>query len=209
MATQTGTERSVAPVLLTGFFLFALAHLGLMLAGVDTWASVTKPLPALLLVGYALATQRGGLLALALLFCAGADVALDLDGLFVVGVVLFGLAHLCLIALFVQRGSRLRAPIVAVYLVVWVAVIWWLWSDLGSMRLALAGYSLLVTAMAVLAAGLNGRTGLGGALFVLSDTLIATGIAGREVLAQQGVLVMVTYFAALFFLATGVAARRA
>lgn len=174
-----------------------------MLAGVE-WAAFTKPLPALLLLAYALASGRGSLLAVALLFCAGADVALDLDGLFVLGVVLFGLAHVCFLVLFVQRGSRLRAPVVLAYLVVWVLVMWWLWPSLGDLRLQLAGYSLLVTAMAVLAAGLNWRTGLGGALFVVSDTLIAAGLAERSVVPQQGVVVMVTYFAALFFLVTGV-----
>ncbi|MBM7785697.1 lysoplasmalogenase family protein [Tenggerimyces flavus] len=207
MTTHTGTERSVAPVLLTGFFLLAIAHLGLMLADVEPWTSITKPLPALTLLAYALATRRGGLLALALLLCAAADVVLDLDGLFVVGVVMFGLAHLCFIVLLVLRRARLRVPIVLAYLVVWVLGLWWLWSDLGELRFQLAGYSLLVVAMAIVAAGLNRRTGLGGALFVVSDTLIAVGLAGREVVPQQGVLVMVTYFAALYFLATGVRRR--
>jgi uncharacterized membrane protein YhhN len=198
----------LAPVLLTGFFIFALAHLGLMLAGVDTWTAFTKPLPALTLAAYVLVTRRGGLLALALLFCAAADVALDLDGLFIAGVVLFGLAHICFIVLFVQRGSRIRVPIALVYLVAWAAVIWWLWADLGAQRLPLAGYALLVTAMAVMAAGLNWRAGLGGLLFVVSDSLIAAGIAGREVLPQQGVWVMATYYAALVLIATGVTHRR-
>lgn len=197
----------MAPVLLTGFFLLAIAHLGLMLADVEPWTSITKPLPALTLLAYALATRRGGLLALALLLCAAADVVLDLDGLFVVGVVMFGLAHLCFIVLLVLRRARLRVPIVLAYLVVWVLGLWWLWSDLGELRFQLAGYSLLVVAMAIVAAGLNRRTGLGGALFVVSDTLIAVGLAGREVVPQQGVLVMVTYFAALYFLATGVRRR--
>jgi uncharacterized membrane protein YhhN len=199
---------ALAPVLLTGFFLFALAHLGLLLAGVDTWTAVTKPLPALTLAAYALVTRRGGLLALALVFCAAADVALDLDGLFNVGVVLFGLAHICFIVLFVQRGARVRVPIALVYLVAWGAFLWWLWADLGTQRIPLAGYALLVTAMAAVAAGLNWRVGVGGLLFWVSDGLIAAGIAGKEILPQQGVWVMATYYAALVLIATGVTHRR-
>ena len=70
-----------------------------------------------------------------------------------------------------------------------------LWPHLGGLRLPVAGYSLLLTAMAAATTGLGWRTGLGGGLFLLSDTLIALDLARVELLAGQGWLVMPTYLA--------------
>jgi YhhN family len=62
--------------------------------------------------------------------------------------------------------------------------------------------------MAVVAAGLNWRVGVGGLLFFVSDGLIAAGIAGKTLLPEQGVWVMATYYAALVLIATGVTHKR-
>jgi uncharacterized membrane protein YhhN len=210
VTSQTGTVGRIAaaPVLLTGFFVFALVHLGLQLADIAPWVTVTKPLPALCLLAYALMTGRHRLVAFALLFSAAADVALDLDGWFIAGVVLFGLAHVSYLIAFARLGARPRVPVIVAYLLVWGATMWWLWPGLDSMRVQLAVYSLLVTAMAIMASGLTWRTALGGALFVVSDGLIAAGMAGWHELPQQDTWVMVTYFAAQFLLTTGSPARR-
>lgn len=206
MTYSTGTVRrtsTLAPVLLGAFLILAVAHLGLMLADLEPWSSVTKPLPALTLAAYALVSGRHGLLALGLLLCAGADVALDLDGLFVVGVVLFGLAHIAFILAFVRSVTRPRVPVILIYLLAWAGVMWWLWDGLADQRLQLGVYSLLVTVMAIAASGLNWRTALGGGLFFVSDALIGAGMADVQVVPQQDLWVMATYFGALFFIALG------
>lgn len=51
------------------------------------------------------------------------------------------------------------------------------------------------------------RAGVGGALFLLSDTLIATGVADWPQLPRPDFWIMATYAAAQYLLATGSPAR--
>ncbi len=54
-----------------------------------------------------------------------------------------------------------------------------IWPDLpADLRAPLTGYSLLLTAVAWRAGVFGAYAAAGGALFLLSDALIATGIAG-------------------------------
>jgi hypothetical protein len=65
---------------------------------------------------------------------------------------------------------------------------------------------LLLTATAV-ASGRHGkRSGLGGALFLISDALIAMRMAGRD-FPGRGVLVMSTYATGQYLLASGAKAQ--
>jgi uncharacterized membrane protein YhhN len=57
--------------------------------------------------------------------------------------------------------------------------------------------------MAVLASGRNREAAAGGALFVVSDALIACGLAGIEAVPHRESAVMPTYVAAQFLLAAG------
>lgn len=68
----------------------------------------------------------------------------------------------------------------------------------------MAGYSTLLTAMAYTAATrLGPAAALGGALFMLSDTLIATGVADWPQLPRPDFWIMLTYAAAQFLLVRG------
>ena len=71
------------------------------------------------------------------------------------------------------------------------------------MRVPVAAYSLLLVSMAVLASGRNRAAAAGGALFVVSDALIACGLAGINAVPRQESAVMPTYVAAQFLLAAG------
>jgi uncharacterized membrane protein YhhN len=158
-----------------------------------------------LLAGYAAARRGPRLLIVALLLGWGGDIALlsDADPAFVLGMGSFALGHVCYLILF--RGAPGNRPLGAVYALALVAVVALLWPGLpAGLRLPVAGYSLLLTVTAFRAAGLHRYAGLGGALFLLSDTLIATGVARWPQLPAPDFWVMATYAAAQALLVLGV-----
>ncbi|WP_460302914.1 lysoplasmalogenase [Actinocorallia aurea] len=151
--------------------------------------------------------RRGGarLVVWGLLLSAGGDIALEFDGLFIVGMGFFAAAHVCYVVFFGRSfaaDGRRRWLIAGAYAVVWAVLVGVLWPGLGDLQVPVAVYSLLLTSTAVVSAVHGVRTGVGGALFLVSDSLIAFGIADRE-LPMHGVLVMLTYIAAQYLLASG------
>jgi uncharacterized membrane protein YhhN len=93
----------------------------------------------------------------------------------------------------------------AAYALVWVALITALWPGLDAgMRIPVAGYSLLLTAMAAGAFGLGGTGAAGGLLFLLSDGLIAAGLADWPQPPAHDLWIMLTYAAAQFLLVRAV-----
>jgi len=124
---------------------------------------------------------------------------------FIPGMGCFAAAHACYIAALARdgaaRGVRPRAA--AAYAALWAALIAVLWRRLGDLRVPVAAYSLLLFSMAVLASGRSRAAAAGGALFVLSDALIACGLAGVTAVPRQEWAVMPTYTAAQFLLAAG------
>ncbi|MBD0693892.1 hypothetical protein BG452_42760 [Streptomyces sp. CBMA123] len=201
--------------LLGGFAATSAAHLGSILSGASVLQNATKPALMPLLAAHSVAAaSRAGreapkLLAPALLASAGGDVLLQLknDTAFLAGMGSFAAAHVCYVTMFVRRGAltdRRRALVVAAaYATAWAGLVSQLWPDLGDLKVPVAGYSLLLTSTAVTAAGLNWRTGLGGALFLLSDTLIATQIAKWRELPGHQFWIMATYVLAQYLLASG------
>lgn len=200
--------------LLAAFAVLAVVHLGALLGGFTGVEEFTKPALMPVLAGYVLA--RGGpvLLAGALLFGCGGDTFLQIGGdiLFLVGMGSFAAGHVCYLMLFARHGAApaggRRGPtagLAAGYAVLLAGTVALLWPDLpAELRIPVAGYSLLLTAMAfgALRAGL--WAALGGLLFLLSDTLIATGIAHWPQPPAAGFWIMLTYAAAQLALACGV-----
>lgn len=190
------------------FWACSAVHLVLVAADVAPYDSLTKGLPMPLLAAWVVARGGPSPLVAALLLSWGGDVALEADGLFVAGMASFGAAHVCYVTWFVRRGALAalrRRPLVPVlYGVVWLGLVVLLWPGLGVLRVPVAGYSLLLTATAVTAAGLGWRTGIGGALFLFSDALIALDLAGLPRPPYGDVIVMVTYLAAQYLLASGI-----
>ncbi|MGQ4448650.1 lysoplasmalogenase [Streptomyces griseus] len=202
-------ERFARPVLLA-FLLAAAVDLAGLLAGAETVHLVAKPLLMPLLAGYA--ALRGGprVLVAALLFGWGGDVFLlaDNDLAFLVGMASFAVGHVCYLTLFGRGEGRGRGPAPLVsgagYAVVLVVFLVLIWPDLPvDLRIPLTGYSLLLTAMAWRAGVLGRYAAAGGALFLLSDALIATGIADWPQAPAPDFWVMLTYIAAQALLTLG------
>ncbi|WP_442813253.1 lysoplasmalogenase [Streptomyces sp. NBC_01244] len=195
--------------LLVAFAAATALDLGSLLAGWHTGHLIAKPLLMPLLVAYVITLRAPRLLIAALLFGWGGDLALlfDADVAFLIGMGSFAVGHVCYLVLF---GRRRTGPLLgAAYAAALLSTVTLLWGDLpAELRIPVAGYSLLLTAMAYRSSALGLRAGLGGALFLLSDTLIATGVAEWPQLPRPDFWVMATYVAAQYLLATGALAPR-
>ncbi|WP_405538367.1 lysoplasmalogenase [Streptomyces sp. NBC_00075] len=217
---------SPARALLAAFALAAAADLICLAAGSDTGHALAKPLLMPLLAAHAQLRGAPRLLTGALLLGWAGDVLLlsDADPAFLAGMASFAAGHVCYLVLFRRYGNEDRmsngtpraraarhglAGACALALAVTLAV---LWPGLpAELRVPVAGYSLLLTAMAYRATALGLLTGAGGALFLLSDTLIAIGVADLPQLPNPDFWIMLTYLAAQWLLTAGVltAARTA
>lgn len=201
--------------LLAAFALAAAVDLVSLAVGLDPGHTVAKPLLMPLLAAYALTSGAPRLLVAALLCGWGGDVLLlsDADPAFLAGMACFAAGHVCYLALFKgygrgYGGPRARVGVIApAYATALAVTVVALWPDLpAELRVPVAGYSVLLTAMACASAVRFGPVaGLGGALFLLSDTLIATGVADWPQLPRPDLWIMLTYIAAQFLLVTGVA----
>ncbi|MCG0289217.1 lysoplasmalogenase [Streptomyces sp. PSAA01] len=213
MTAAAGRATRALPAL---FALLTAVHLGALLMDATTVVHLTKP--ALMPVLAVWALVRGGPwpLPAALVCGCGGDVLLQIGGdtAFLAGMGCFAAGHLCYLALFTRtgRGALLTgaqwprtAPWVAAgYGVAWLGTVALLWSGLEpDLRLPVAGYSLLLTVMALAALGAGPWTGLGGALFMLSDTLIAAGLADWPRPPVPQFWIMATYIAAQWLLMAG------
>jgi uncharacterized membrane protein YhhN len=197
--------------LVTAFAATSAAHLGAIATGTSVLQNATKPALMPLLAAHSLASSERAprLLAPALLASAAGDVLLQLDGQapFLAGMGAFATAHVAYVTMFVRMGAlddRRRSLLVgAAYAAAWAGMITALWPGLGGLQVPVALYSLLLTSTAVTSSGIGLRTGLGGGLFLLSDSLIATRLAGWRELPGHGFWIMATYLAAQWLLASG------
>jgi uncharacterized membrane protein YhhN len=193
------------------FALVTVLNLVFEAAGPRLGFDLAKPLLMPLLALTLLATGRPTppLLLAALLASTLGDTMLLFSGnWFRVGMLGFAAMHICYITLFGRGGARnnRRRFIAATlfYGAVWIILISNLWPDLpANMQIPLTVYSLLLAAMATHAFAAGRRTGLGGALFLVSDTMIAGGIAHWNMPRGTGFAIMATYIVAQYLLATG------
>ncbi|MFI8217233.1 lysoplasmalogenase [Streptomyces sp. NPDC085932] len=200
-------------LVLAAFALAAVVDLVCLAAGSGTGHALAKPLLMPLLALWAALRRAPRPLLAALLFGWGGDVLplSDAQPAFLAGLASFAAGHVCYLVLFRTYGSRYavpraRAGLLALgYAVALLGTVALLWPDLpAELRVPVAGYSLLLTAMACAAGTRLGLcTGLGGALFLLSDTLIATGVAEWPQPPRPDFRVMLTYVAAQALLAGG------
>jgi uncharacterized membrane protein YhhN len=183
----------------------ALAATDTLLAatGRDRQRWLTKPLlMPVLMVGRDRPAQR------ALAFGGAGDVALlgNTEGAFTAGLVSFLAGHVAWIVALRQRpgGGRLRErPILAVpYVAAFGALNAFLWKRTGQDRVPVIVYSAALLAMALAALDSDSpKTAAGGALFLVSDTLLALEkFGGLHLPAHEG-LVMATYTSAQGLLA--------
>ncbi|MCX4607782.1 MULTISPECIES: lysoplasmalogenase [Streptomyces] len=204
-----------ARVLLVSFGVAAAVDLVSLAVGFTPGHLVAKPLLMPLLAAHAVVRGGPRLLVAALLCGWGGDVLLlsDADPAFLVGMASFAAGHVCYLLLFrgpdaPHRPPHVRGPsawLGGAYVLALVVTVTLLWPDLpAGLRIPVAGYSLLLTAMAAASTRLGPVAGVGGALFLLSDTLIATGVADWPQLPRPDFWIMLTYAAAQFLLVSGV-----
>ncbi|MBZ4321677.1 lysoplasmalogenase [Streptomyces huiliensis] len=190
------------------FAAAAGVHLGALAGGAAPVARATKPVLMPLLAEYVL--RRGGprTLALALLCGCAGDTLLQLSGElpFLLGMGAFAAGHGCYLALFARHGDRPTSRrLAAGYAAAWAGTTALLWPGLpAGLRPPVALYGLLLTATAYGAVRTRRRAAAGGALFLLSDTLIAAGLAGRPQPPVPQFWIMLTYLGAQYLLAEGV-----
>ncbi|MBB5118346.1 hypothetical protein AF335_32640 [Streptomyces eurocidicus] len=198
-----------APALLAAFALTALAHLGALLAGSAVATTVTKPALMPLLAAHVLARGGPRPLAGALLFgCCGDTLLLTGgDTAFLLGMASFAAGHGCYLLLCARHGApggRRTYGLGGAYAVACLGTVALLWPDLApGMRVPVGLYSLLLTAMALGASRARLRTGIGGLLFLASDTLIASGVADWPQPPVPQFWIMLSYLPAQFLLADG------
>jgi uncharacterized membrane protein YhhN len=180
-----------------------------------------KPLTTVLILALAAITtqsvSRGyqALVCAGLLFSLAGDVFLMLPrDRFVAGLASFLVAHLFYVTAFAPRPPTLAAPLVLALLVVYGAVLLRaLWPRLGDLRAPVAVYALALLVMAWQSAerwaALDTTpallAALGAGLFVISDSVLAWE-RFRERLAYGQVVVLGTYFAAQWLIASSVSA---
>ena len=177
------------------YLAVAAADTALAAAGCRRARWLTKPLlMPLLLVGRDRRTQ------VALGLCGAGDVALMGTGpaAFTAGLGCFLAGHLAWVPALRARGAGgllRRQPVLGLPVVAASAGLnVYLWGRTGSDRLPVLAYSAVLTGMALVAVD-TGRaaTATGGALFVVSDTLIALERFGGVRLPLHEGWVMVTY----------------
>lgn len=195
-----------------GFLALSTAHLVAQLAGAGTAGAVTQFLlmPALVAVVLAATTAPPRLLLLALGFSWLGDSVPALftgDARFLTMVGLFLCAQLTYAVAFwpARHRSVLRSPALAGYLVAFCALLVACLPGAGGLLVPVICYGLCLTLMAVLSTGIHPLTGVGGALFFLSDGLIALGaFADWYNPPVPGFWVMLTYIAGQALIAAGV-----
>ena len=122
-----------------------------------------------------------GLLLAALVFGAVGDVLLAFEKTFDVGLIAFLVDHLLLIVVFCRVVSLpiWPLPTLFAFAVVGIAVLGWLWPNLGRRKVPVCGYIAAITVMVWGAMGcasvgaLPWWVGAAAVLFMLSDILVA------------------------------------
>ncbi|WEO77072.1 lysoplasmalogenase [Cryobacterium sp. SO2] len=184
------------PILVVG-----VIHLGAILLSLPEVVEWTKPLlmPALVVGLVWGAPQRRspvivlGVLALTLSWLG--DVTLRW---FVVGLVFFLLAHIAYLVLFATRLAVRRVRWWAIAYALWLVILLTiLGPQTGSLLIPVIAYGTVLCSMAAVASRCNGWVAWGGAVFVVSDSILAANkfLPGAGIPAAD-FLIMLTYLAA-------------
>ncbi|TQF68436.1 lysoplasmalogenase [Rhodococcus spelaei] len=218
IADATRTLGRQAVTALTAFAAVSVIHLAAQLVDADGVANVTQWFLMPLLAGFlalATATPRTRLVRLTLLALGLSwlgDTAPDLadgDTAFLVMIGFFLLAQLAYIAAFwpYRAASVLRRPAAAGYVAVIVALVAACAPGAGTLLAPALVYGFCLGTMAVLSTALGRVAAVGGALFLLSDSMIALGaFADWFHPPVEGFWVMLTYIAGQVLIVLGVLA---
>ncbi|WP_344236166.1 lysoplasmalogenase [Kribbella hippodromi] len=187
---------------LAGYWGATVVHVAAIVADVKVLKLASKPALMPLLWQWSRTQGAPPLLQAALLASAAGDLLLEADQQ-LAGMAAFAAAHACYLAVFLADPAQRSWRVLAAYAALWAALIAILAPGLGNQRIPVAAYALLLTATAISSRWHNSRSGLGGALFLISDSLIALRMAGRD-FRGRGALVMSTYTIGQYLIASGV-----
>jgi uncharacterized membrane protein YhhN len=207
------------------YFLVLAVHCVCIYSGAETLRIITKMLLVPVLIAW-LSAQDGRhipvIIYTGLVFCLAGDVLLVWAGewFFISGMLCFIIAHICNGIYFARLQdplhSRLREAFAAAVVLILVSalVLAVLNPYLGSLRIPILIYMLIISIMAILAANTAANAALrnisfrffipGAGLFVISDAILAI----NKFMAHQpmlDIIVMATYAGALYFLTRGFA----
>lgn len=192
---------------LVAFVGISVVHLAAQLAAPDGAAAAATQILLMPLLAWVLAAgtraPRGRLVRwtfVALVFSWLGDTLPKLAGgdasfLLMVGAFLVAQLAYCAAFLPLWRASIVgRLPLLLLpYAAVLVTLVALCGRGAGGLLLPVVVYGLALTAMAVLATGLGWGAGVGGAIFLASDSLIALHAFADVSLPAQGFWVMLTY----------------
>lgn len=196
------------------FAALAFAHLAAQLAGAGTVATVTQWLvmPALAAAVWS-AIPRDRLLRLVLLALGFSWLGDSVPALFEGDIRFLAMVGLFLCAQITYavafwpswRRSALRHPALAGYVLAFAVLLALCAPGADALLVPVVCYGLCLTLMAVLATGVHPLTGVGGAVFFVSDALIALdAFADWYAPPVPGFWVMATYLAGQALIASGV-----
>jgi len=194
------------------FAVFAVIFIGLLPFEPYPGNFVVKVIPALslaVLAFIAVSGSRGKLLFISLLFCAAADIALELASgkYFVVGLGLFLIAHIFFIITFYRdfKFTTSRIPVIILLIVYSMMMAFILTPSLKEMALPVYIYMTAITLMGIFASlrsAKNDFTLFGAIAFIVSDSIIAINKFMMPVPAAD-YAIMITYDLALFLIVYG------
>jgi uncharacterized membrane protein YhhN len=192
---------------LTAYWGASVVHVAAVAFDVTILKQASKVSLMPLLLSWARAQGAPPLVQAAVLASAAGDILLETD-LQLAGIAAFAAAHACYIAVFLSKPGERSWQVAAAYTALWAAMVALLSNGLGNQRIPVAAYALLLTATAIVSRWHSPRAGVGGALFLISDALIAMRLAGRD-FPFRGALCMSTYAAGQYFLTSGVRSQQA
>jgi uncharacterized membrane protein YhhN len=194
------------------FGAFSVLFIGLLPLEPYTGNFVIKAIPALslaVLAFIAVSGSRGKLLFTALLFCAAADIALELAGgkYFVAGLGLFLVAHIFFIITFSRdfKFQKAKIPVIILLIVYSKMMAFVLTPSLKEMAIPVYIYMAAIMLMGIFAslrAARNDFTLYGAIAFIVSDSVIAINKFMMPVPAAD-YIIMITYDLALFLIVFG------
>lgn len=179
MAVQT---RPTTMAVFAAFPVIAVVHVIGLAFGIQLLSVTTKPLLmlslALALVWAVPKLSRALVITLVAILCSWlGDVVLEIPGEvpFLIGIVFFMLAQAAYVVLFRSRLRLKRLPWWSLVYAVWfVAGVWLIaQQSLGVLLPAVILYGAVIGAMALTASATTPMIAVGGALFLVSDSLIA------------------------------------
>ncbi|WP_349898328.1 lysoplasmalogenase [Parafrigoribacterium soli] len=196
------------------YLLVSVIHLIALVSGADAIGDFTKPvLMVLLFVAFLFCLPRArgevarlGSLGILLSWLGDVALASPDDLGFILGLGFFLLAHLAYVTLFFRRLRMWRPRALALVYAVWLAAfVVLLAPHLGSLLIPVIAYGVVLGSMGALALHCNRWIAVGGALFVVSDSLLglAKFLPGFA-LWQSDFLIMLSYLLAQGLIAFGV-----